>query len=214
MAKKKPSPKPVLPAKGRASPIKDRGYVGLLSGWSTLLDDARRGAARAVNAILTATYWEVGRRIVDFEQGGKDRAGYGEALLNRLASDLTATHGRGDWAAQAAVTNYFGLTAAQLNDDRLRPWSASSIVAWPHKALQGTVGGDADVPREPQTDRGVANRSDVGVDDTGIHGTTGPEESEGQTHVRLVSGKPSQSGPDGSATDRNIRNALHRHHSR
>jgi hypothetical protein len=55
-----------------------------------LLENARRVSARAVNTIMTATYWEVGRRIVDFEQGGKKRAGYGEALLERLAADLIA----------------------------------------------------------------------------------------------------------------------------
>ena len=56
---------------------------------------ARRSAARAINAILTAAYWEIGRRIVEHEQGGKERAGYGEALLVRLAADLTRSHGRG-----------------------------------------------------------------------------------------------------------------------
>src|SRR5581483_5580168 len=50
---------------------------------------------RAVNSILTATYWEIGRRIVEFEQGGKARAEYGEELLRRVAQDLTARHGRG-----------------------------------------------------------------------------------------------------------------------
>jgi predicted nuclease of restriction endonuclease-like (RecB) superfamily len=44
---------------------------------------------------MTATYWEIGRRIVEHEQGGKARAEYGEALLNRLAADLTARFGRG-----------------------------------------------------------------------------------------------------------------------
>lgn len=44
---------------------------------------------------MTATYWEIGRRIVEFEQGGAKRAGYGEALLKRLAVDLTGRFGRG-----------------------------------------------------------------------------------------------------------------------
>jgi predicted nuclease of restriction endonuclease-like (RecB) superfamily len=70
-------------------------YGGLVSGIADLLDQARRGAARAVNSILTATYWEVGRRIVEFEQGGKARAEYGEKLLKRLAVDLTGRFGRG-----------------------------------------------------------------------------------------------------------------------
>ena len=50
---------------------------------------------RAINRILTATYWEVGRRIVEFEQKGHERAGYGEALLERLADDLVRRLGRG-----------------------------------------------------------------------------------------------------------------------
>jgi hypothetical protein len=54
-------------------------YGGLVTGIADLLEQARRGAARAVNSILTATYWEVGRRIVEFEQGGKARAEYGES---------------------------------------------------------------------------------------------------------------------------------------
>ena len=60
-----------------------------------LLEAARRNAARAVNALMTATYWEIGRRIVEFEQQGKDRAGYGEQLLDQLSVDLTSRFGRG-----------------------------------------------------------------------------------------------------------------------
>jgi predicted nuclease of restriction endonuclease-like (RecB) superfamily len=44
---------------------------------------------------MTATYWEIGRRIVDSEQAGQQRAEYGEALIRRLASDLTPRFGRG-----------------------------------------------------------------------------------------------------------------------
>jgi predicted nuclease of restriction endonuclease-like (RecB) superfamily len=72
-----------------------RDYDEVLSGVVELLEQARHAAARAVNAIMTAIYWEIGRRIVEFEQGGEARAGYGEALLKRLAEDLTARLGRG-----------------------------------------------------------------------------------------------------------------------
>jgi predicted nuclease of restriction endonuclease-like (RecB) superfamily len=70
-------------------------YGGLIGGIAELLQAARRTAARTVNALMTATYWEIGRRIVEFEQGGKKRAEYGEALLQRLAQDLNAKFGRG-----------------------------------------------------------------------------------------------------------------------
>ena len=70
-------------------------YGGLIGGIAELLEAARRNAARTVNALMTATYWEIGRRIVEFEQGGEKRAEYGEALLQRLAQDLNAKFGRG-----------------------------------------------------------------------------------------------------------------------
>ena len=55
----------------RNVPAGDREYGGLVSGISELLEQARRTTGRAVNSILTATYWEVGRRIGEVEQGGK-----------------------------------------------------------------------------------------------------------------------------------------------
>lgn len=60
-----------------------------------LIETARRAAARSVNAFMTASYWEIGRRIVELEQGGRERAGYGQALLKRLSADLSARFGRG-----------------------------------------------------------------------------------------------------------------------
>ncbi|ABQ26898.1 hypothetical protein Gura_2724 [Geotalea uraniireducens Rf4] len=46
------------------------------------MEEARRASSRAVNSIMTATYWEIGRRIVESEQGGRERAAYGEKILN------------------------------------------------------------------------------------------------------------------------------------
>ena len=72
-----------------------KGYKGFLSGISEILTEARRSAARNVNSILTTTYWNIGRRIVEFEQCGKTRANYGDRVLEHLASDLTKKFGRG-----------------------------------------------------------------------------------------------------------------------
>ena len=71
------------------------GYAGIHGGIVELLDAARHAAARSVNALMTASYWEIGRRIVEAEQQGKRRAGYGEQLIARLSADLTARFGRG-----------------------------------------------------------------------------------------------------------------------
>ncbi|OAI57099.1 hypothetical protein AYO49_02905 [Verrucomicrobiaceae bacterium SCGC AG-212-N21] len=70
-------------------------YTGLISGIGELLESARHATARVVNSFMTATYWEIGRRIVEFEQGGKKRAGYGEELLERLSADLSERFGKG-----------------------------------------------------------------------------------------------------------------------
>jgi DUF1016 N-terminal domain len=71
------------------------GYVDIRGGIVELLSTARQTAARNVNSLMTASYWEIGRRIVEAEQKGKRRAGYGEQLIERLALDLTQQFGRG-----------------------------------------------------------------------------------------------------------------------
>ena len=61
----------------------------------TVLESARSGAYRAVNAAMVQGYWHVGRLIVEHEQNGRHRAGYGEALIATLAQRLTRDMGRG-----------------------------------------------------------------------------------------------------------------------
>jgi hypothetical protein len=73
----------------------NKDYDEVLSGVVELLEQARHAAARAVNAIMTATYWEIGRRIVEYDQGGEERAEYGQELMVRLGDDLTKRFGRG-----------------------------------------------------------------------------------------------------------------------
>jgi len=79
-----------------STPIADSDRYGfLVGGIADLLEASRRASARAVNAILTATYWEIGRRIVEYEQEGKEKAEYGDILLKRLGVDLSGKYGRG-----------------------------------------------------------------------------------------------------------------------
>ena len=72
-----------------------RSYNAVLADVTSLLETARSAAARAVNTVMTAAYWQIGRRIVEAEMGGRERAEYGEGLIDRLAGDLTARFGRG-----------------------------------------------------------------------------------------------------------------------
>ena len=73
----------------------DVSYRTVFGDVSKIIDVARSSAARSVNASMTAAYWLIGRRIVEFEQSGEERAEYGTALLERLAEDLTGRFGRG-----------------------------------------------------------------------------------------------------------------------
>jgi len=70
-------------------------YKSVFEDVANVIETARSSAVRSVNAIMTAAYWLIGRRIVDYEQKGKSRAEYGQALLERLSADLTAHFGRG-----------------------------------------------------------------------------------------------------------------------
>lgn len=88
----KPSHKPKTTKPIRHKPA---DYDKVLSGVIELLDAARRASARVVNSLMTATYWEIGRRIVEHEQAGKERAAYGAELLILLSADLTKRFGRG-----------------------------------------------------------------------------------------------------------------------
>jgi len=89
---KKKSEAPAAPA---ALTAQSKAYASFFDAVAAILEDARRISARSVNAIMTATYWEIGRKIVEHEQGGKARAEYGAELLDRLSADLTARFGRG-----------------------------------------------------------------------------------------------------------------------
>lgn len=73
----------------------DERLGSVLGDISNIVDAARRTAARSVNRVMTAAYWLIGRRIVEFEQEGEMRAEYGEQLIERLAADLSARYGKG-----------------------------------------------------------------------------------------------------------------------
>ncbi len=66
--------------------------------WSDVRDlilEARRTVVRGVNAALVWTNFEIGRRIVEYEQKGKSRAEYAERAIRRLAQRLTSEFGEG-----------------------------------------------------------------------------------------------------------------------
>jgi len=128
-----------LSAQKAINPIE--GYDSIVSELSDLIESARRVSARSVNAVVTATYWEIGRRIVESEQRGKKRAGYGEALLERLAADLTAKFGRGFGARNLWLMRRF-------------------FVHWPEDQILQTVSAESQsVPQGPLKTSEIAQTS-------------------------------------------------------
>jgi len=76
-------------------PLLARSAEPLYREIRAVLESARAGAYRAVNAAMVQAYWHVGRLIVEHEQGGAKRAAYGEAVLDDLSRRLMAEFGRG-----------------------------------------------------------------------------------------------------------------------
>lgn len=100
-----------------------------------LLNAAKSAASRSVNALMTATYWEIGRRIVLSEQAGEKRAEYGDVLIQRLAKDLTASFGRGFGSRNLAQMRSFYL--AWPHDKILQTLSAKSPTPLAFNEIQG-----------------------------------------------------------------------------
>lgn len=72
-----------------------------LAIYQSVIDDVKGiisiGMERAYNATSAAmvlTYWNVGKRIVEQEQNGNQRAEYGTAMLDVLAAELTREYGK------------------------------------------------------------------------------------------------------------------------
>ncbi len=71
------------------------GLTALLGSLRQLIADSRKQVLRAVDAVQVQTYWHIGQHIVEFEQGGAQRAVYGKRLLPQLGQALAGEYGRG-----------------------------------------------------------------------------------------------------------------------
>ncbi len=69
--------------------------IELYESIRTVLTNARKYTAKAVNTIMVKTYWEIGRLIVEDEQQGKTRAAFGEKVLEKLSKQLKLEFGKG-----------------------------------------------------------------------------------------------------------------------
>jgi predicted nuclease of restriction endonuclease-like (RecB) superfamily len=146
--------------KGTASAAAPVTVEGLLEQLRSLILQARQRAFRAVDVVQVRTCWEVGRHIVEFEQGGLNRAVYGAKLLTRLAVRLTAEFGKGfdernlrhmraffrafpNWNAVRTELNWTHYrTLLRVEDPRARQWYMVEAAAqnWSSRALERQIG--------------------------------------------------------------------------
>lgn len=64
----------------------EKSDPGFVSDVKIILEQARKRACQAINTTMVQAYWLVGKRIVQEEQDGKERANYGEAVLKTLST--------------------------------------------------------------------------------------------------------------------------------
>lgn len=97
---------------------------------AALIEDARRKTVAAVNVAMVYTYFEIGRRIVEEEQHGSNRAGYGDRLIEALARILTAKFGKG--FSERNLRNMRSFFQVYSQDGIRQTVSAKFTLSWSH----------------------------------------------------------------------------------
>ncbi|WP_455758075.1 PDDEXK nuclease domain-containing protein [Alistipes putredinis] len=103
-----------------------------------IVTQARQKAYTAINSAMVEAYWQMGKRIVEQEQQGKDRADYGSQLLKSLSKELTAEFGKGFSVGSLYYYRQFYQTFPEIF---ATPWR---ILTWSHyKRLLQVANADA-----------------------------------------------------------------------
>lgn len=79
----------------KTSILKKSNYKNLVQSIGSLIQSTRMRVVQTINTEMVNLYWEIGRHIIEYEQGGNDRAKYGTRLIENLAEDLAAEFGKG-----------------------------------------------------------------------------------------------------------------------
>ena len=128
------NPRPPSKKTRTATATPPDGMSPLLNALRQIIGDSRQQVLSAVDAVQVQTYWHVGRHIVEFEQGGAQRAAYGQRLLPQLGQTLAAEFGPGFDATNLRHMRGFYL-AFPIRDALRRELS------WTHYRLLLRVGG-------------------------------------------------------------------------
>ncbi|MET7037590.1 PDDEXK nuclease domain-containing protein [Elizabethkingia miricola] len=105
--------------------------LAYISEIRNILAQARMKAYQSVNSVMVEAYWLIGKRIVEEEQNGKERAEYGEALLKNLSVALTKEFGKGFSSSNLRNFRQFYLTYL----DPEICYTLCSKLTWSHNRL-------------------------------------------------------------------------------
>jgi predicted nuclease of restriction endonuclease-like (RecB) superfamily len=99
----------------------------LIDKISELIKNARLGVVATINYAMTATYFEIGRMIVEDEQSGNKRADYGDKLITVISDRLTRENGKG-----FSITNIQQMRKFFLVYQKQQTVSAKFKLSWSH----------------------------------------------------------------------------------
>ena len=100
--------------------------IGFIQEIKQLVARSRQEAYAAVNQAMVNAYWQIGRRIVEEEQDGAERANYGKQILKQLSVALTEEFGKGFSVQNLYSFRQFYLTFPEIFST---PWR---ILTWSH----------------------------------------------------------------------------------
>jgi len=132
----------------------------LFGAIARIIEQARGHVRQSVNSAMVASYWEIGRLIVEHEQQGQARAAYGQRQLAELSARLTAQFGKGFDASNLRNMRRFHLAfpiretlslelswsqynvLSRVEDPIAREWYAREAVGqnWSVRALERQIG--------------------------------------------------------------------------
>ncbi len=103
-------------------------FAALVAEVRSLIQAARRAAATAVDTLQVHTNFQIGRRIVEHEQKGEKRAGYGQELLKNLSFRLAEEVGKGFSARNLRSFRAFFLTYQERGSEI---WQSATAKSFP-----------------------------------------------------------------------------------
>jgi predicted nuclease of restriction endonuclease-like (RecB) superfamily len=126
-------------------PQKPTSVAPLIAEVRTLIQSARHAAASAVNTLQVLTNFEIGRRIVEHEQKGKKRAGYGAELLKELSLRLTEEFGSGFSISNLQLMRKFFIQ----NKQRIQQKASVKLVSTQTSRISGPKSTPLQIQQKP-----------------------------------------------------------------